>query len=568
MSGSLRRSSLWIALAFWLMSALVQAAEVRNVRMWLAPDNTRLVFDLSGPVKHKIFTLSNPDRIVLDLKSSRLNTSLSKVNLGKSAIRGLRSAAKGKDLRIVLDMKRRVRPKSFDLKPNDQYGHRLVLDLFNGGSGSAAVKKAITPKAANGRRDIVIAIDAGHGGEDPGALGPGRVKEKVVVLAIAKELKRLLDAEPGYKGRLTRSGDYYISLRGRTKAARQSNADLFVSIHADAFKDKRAKGASVWVLSPRGATSEVGRWLARKENSTDLIGGVGSVSLEDKDDVLAGVLLDMSMTASRADSRVVAKHIHKNISRFAKMHKPFVEQAGFVVLKSPDIPSILVETGFISNPDEARKLKSRSYQRKMAKAIFAGIKAHFKTRPPQATVIANTGPSAGETKSRYKVVRGDSLGGIAARHGMSIAALRKLNNLKTDVIRIGQVLNVAETAAVKPVASPVVQLSHYKVVSGDSLGGIAARHGISVASLRKLNGLRSDVIRVGQTLKVRPGPVQLAKVSPAEVRKKPVRYKVSRGDTLGVIAARNGVSVKAIRKENRLRNDVIRVGQVLRIPAS
>ncbi len=211
-----------------------------------------------------------------------------------------------------MDLSKAVKPRSFELKPNEQYGHRLVVDLFNENK-EATVKTVNAPKQQNKRTDIVIAIDAGHGGEDPGAIGPGGVREKDVVLAIAKELKRLIDKEKGFKAELIRGGDYYISLRKRTNKARAKNADLFVSIHADAFKDARAKGASVWVLSNRGATSEVGRWLARKENSADLIGGVGSVSLEDKGDVLAGVLLDMSMTASRSDSRQVASRIHKNI---------------------------------------------------------------------------------------------------------------------------------------------------------------------------------------------------------------------------------------------------------------
>jgi len=229
-----------------------------------------LVFDLSGPSAHKVFTLSNPHRIVLDVENAKLTADLTKLGLDKSPVQRIRSGKNGKTLRLVLDLKRAVRPKSFELKPNQKYGHRLVLDLYEKDSLVKA-KKTAKPKAVAGR-DIVIAIDAGHGGDDPGAIGSGRVREKDVVLAIAKELKRRLDQTPGYKGKLTRTGDYYISLRGRTKAARKHNADLFVSIHADAFKDHRARGASVWVLSSRGASSEMGRWLARKENSADLIG--------------------------------------------------------------------------------------------------------------------------------------------------------------------------------------------------------------------------------------------------------------------------------------------------------
>ncbi|WP_286237020.1 N-acetylmuramoyl-L-alanine amidase [Neptuniibacter halophilus] len=418
-------------------SSLLQAAEIKNVRMWLAPDHARLVFDMTGAATHKVFTLDNPNRIVLDVEQASLNASLTNLGLDKSPVKQVRSGKNGKTLRLVLDLKRPVRPKSFALKPNQKYGHRLVLDLYEKETLVKA-KKSAEPKAVSGR-DIVVAIDAGHGGEDPGAIGPGRVREKDVVLAIAKELKRRLDATPGYQGKLTRTGDYYISLRGRTKAARKQNADLFVSIHADAFRDPRARGASVWVLSSRGASSEMGRWLARKENSADLIGGVGSVSLEDKDDVLASVLLDMSMTASREDSRSIARQIHGNIKRFAKMHKAHVEQAGFVVLKSPDIPSILVETGFISNPGEAAKLKTRGYQKKMAEAVFKGITQHFERKPPAMTYIAQRKAADNRT---YKVVKGDTLSVIASRNGVSLAALRKANNLQHDRIRIGQVLRI------------------------------------------------------------------------------------------------------------------------------
>lgn len=420
-----------------LTAGNLYASDVKNVRIWLAPDHARLVFDMTGPASHKVFTLSNPNRIVLDVDKASLSANLNKLGLDKSPVERIRSGKNGDTLRLVLDLKRAVRPKSFELKPNQQYGHRLVLDLYEKETVAKPVKSA-KPKTVAGR-DIVIAIDAGHGGEDPGAIGPGRVREKVVVLAIAKELKRLLDKTPGYEGKLTRTGDYYISLRGRTKAARKQNADLFVSIHADGFKDKRARGASVWVLSSRGASSEMGRWLARKENSADLIGGVGSVSLEDKDDVLASVLLDMSMTASREDSRSVAKQIHTNIRRFAKMHKPHVEQAGFAVLKSPDIPSILVETGFITNPGEAAKLKTSSYQKKMANAVYKGIVQHFNRKPPAMTLIAQ---KRAESNRTYKVVSGDTLSVIAFRNGVSLSALRKANNLKSDRIKIGQVLRI------------------------------------------------------------------------------------------------------------------------------
>lgn len=426
-----------------LVSLTLSAAEVGSVRVWLAPDNTRLVLDLSGPVEHTLFPLDSPPRIVIDVPDSRMRADLSELKLEGSPLSRVRSGVrKGDDLRIVLELNRKVQPRSFALKPNDQYGHRLVIDLAE--IESTVSVKTVSAKSApsGGMRDVVIAIDAGHGGEDPGALGPGGVREKDVVMAIAKELNALLAKEKGFKPVLIRNGDYYVELRKRTRLARRNSADLFVSIHADAFRDKRAHGASVWALSERGASSEMGRWLADTENNTDLIGGVGTLKLGDKDDLLAEVLLDMSMTASLSDSLVVADHVLTNMGRFARLHKNRVEQAGFVVLKSPDIPSILVETGFISNPREAKLLRSRSYQKKLARAVFDGIKLHFTRKPPAMTYLAWKKGGGKVAVSRYKVSRGDSLSVIAQRNGISLQQLRKVNRLKTDKIRVGQVLEI------------------------------------------------------------------------------------------------------------------------------
>ncbi|KEA64848.1 N-acetylmuramoyl-L-alanine amidase [Marinobacterium lacunae] len=438
----IRFALLLTAMCGWTVQA---ATNVENIRVWLAPDNVRLVFDLSAPVEHNLFMLDNPRRLVLDIKDTRLGVDVDKLGLAKGPISSVRTGDRDGGIRLVLDLKSDVSPKSFQLKPNDQYGNRLVLDLDTGEEPAAPTVAQPQPHPKGPPRDIVVAVDAGHGGEDPGALGPGRIREKNVVLAIAKEVARLIDAEPGYRAELIRSGDYYVSLRGRTQKARKINADLFVSIHADAARDKRARGASVWVLSGRGATSEMGRWLARKENSADLIGGVGSVSLEDKDDVLASVLLDMSMTASQTSSREVAKRVHDNIAGFARMHKPYVEQAGFVVLKSPDIPSILVETGFISNPQEAERLSNSRYQSQMARAIFQGVKAHFWERPPAMTQVAEMkrgGAVIATAERTYKVAPGDTLSVIAVRNGVTLDDLRKVNELRGDRIRVGQVLRI------------------------------------------------------------------------------------------------------------------------------
>lgn len=444
-----RLAVLLLVLLFCSQSAWAES-QIRNVRVWKAPDNLRLVFDLSAPVSHNIFMLDNPKRLVLDVSNSSLHIPASKLKISQGPVKDIRTGKRGDGVRLVFDLSNEVSAKSFVLKPNDQYGNRLVLDLgFTDHSSSAASEIAqqqpVHKSHSKGKlRDIVIQIDAGHGGEDPGAMS-GRYKEKVITLAIAKRLKRLFDAEPGYKAYLTRTSDYYISLRGRINIARKNNADMFVSIHADSGgKYRSAHGASVWVLSNHGASSEMGRWLARKENSADLIGGVGSVSLEGKDDTLASVLLDMSMTASTTNSMDIASRVLKNIGGFAHLHKKKVERAAFVVLKSPDIPSILVETGFITNPTEGRRLYSGSYQQKMANAVFQGVKSHFWAHPPGMTIIAakkqgNTSLAARDT---YRVESGDTLSVIAARAGVSVSALRRANNLSGDTIRVGQVLKI------------------------------------------------------------------------------------------------------------------------------
>lgn len=430
------------------------SVDVQNVRAWLAPDNTRLVFDITAPVEHRLFMLDDPSRVVIDVSDARLQTEFDHLSLSESPVANIRHSHRDGTLRIVLDLQSDVTPKSFSLPPNEQFGHRLVIDLETptkqqGSSGSevaTASKQATPPANGDGNlRDIIIAIDPGHGGEDPGAVGPNGTREKDVVLAIARELKKLIDAEQGYQAVMIRNGDYFVSLRNRVLRARQANADLFVSIHADGWKTPSARGASVWVLSERGASSEMGRWLASRENSSDLIGGVGNVSLEDKDEVLASVLLDMSMTASRTGSREVAHIIHSNISQFARMHKSSVEMANFAVLRAPDVPSILIETGFITNPQEEAQLRTSAYQQRMARAIMQGIQDYFWQKPPDMTWVAwrkSQGGSLADANRTHRVQPGDTLSVIAVRNGVSVSALRAANQINGDRIRVGQVLRI------------------------------------------------------------------------------------------------------------------------------
>lgn len=425
-----------------LQASFLQAkAQIEGVRLWRAPDHTRVVFDLSGPLEHKLFSLENPHRLVLDMESAGNQFALADIDLSKTPIRRIRSGARDKhDLRVVLDLNEAVKPRSFLLKSHGDKPDRLVLDLFD---KNLRTEKKLEQSQPSQKRDIIIAVDAGHGGEDPGAIGPGRLREKNVVMAISKELVRQINQVKGYKGKLVRTGDYYIGLRKRRNIARDMRADLFISVHADAFKHPSASGASVFALSRRGATSETARFLARKENEADLIGGVGGVSLEDKDEVLAGVLVDLSMTASLSSSLQVGDKVLKSMGKIAKLHKRRVEQAGFAVLKSPDVPSILVETGFISNPKEAKNLGSSRYRKKMASQIFKGVRAYFDDKPPVGTYLAwvKNGKQNGRSKE-YIIASGDTLSGIAVEYNTSVAAIKKANKLSSSRIRVGQRLKI------------------------------------------------------------------------------------------------------------------------------
>ena len=376
-------SSYCLLLIFSLSCAAGESVLLKNIRVWAAPDNTRVVFDVTSPVGHKLEQLSGPFRVVIDLKDTEPFTVLPQPAANDGYLQGIRSGRHGDFLRVVLDLKRQARAKSFLLPPNKHYGHRLVVDISGGEERQAAITEE-TP--ATGLRDVVVAIDAGHGGEDPGAIGPHGTYEKKVVLQIAKKLADAINRERGMRAVLIRKGDYYLKLRKRIDLARHHKADLFISIHADAFTNRRVSGSSVYVLSNRGASSEHARWLAKQENASDLIGGV---SLDDKDSLLASVLLDLSQTASLEASIDVAENVLAGLKKVGKVHKPRVESAGFAVLKSPDIPSLLVETAFISNPQEEKKLNSSAYQRQLASAVAAGVKRYFEDNAPDGTLLAN-----------------------------------------------------------------------------------------------------------------------------------------------------------------------------------
>ncbi len=408
-----------------VVNAATRIATMGELRVSVVEERTRMVFELDGEIRHSVFTLNNPDRVVIDLDAVILNKSFPEIVMGAPIVRSIRSAVRNDrvnpvGLRIVLDVNQHVRPQSFLLKPESGQGYRLVLDLFTTPALPALASASVTssvlastpiqpatavipalpvpsPTASTttaavknlfdekGLRDVVIAIDAGHGGKDPGASGRYGTREKDVVLQIARVLADSIEREKGMKAVLIRDGDYYLPLRDRINKARAHKADLFVSVHADAINHPNATGASVYALSLKGATSEAAKWLADRENASDLIGGV---SLGDKDKMVASVLLDLSQTATIQSSLDVGGEILSELKRFAQLHRKTVQQAGFVVLKSPDIPSILIETAFISNPKEEKRLGDKAYQQKMATGIVGGLKRYFARKAPPGTWLA------------------------------------------------------------------------------------------------------------------------------------------------------------------------------------
>ena len=423
-----------LLLGFLLSSGTLAASTlVKGTRTWVSPDYTRVVFDISKQADYHLFTLHNPERVVIDIKDANWSSMSDRGIEAKGYVKNLRSARKSDALRVVLDASEKVKPKSFLLRPNKTYGHRLVVDLYPQQKGPVkAVKSANTNSKY---RDVIIAIDAGHGGEDPGAIGRRGTKEKHITLSVAKKLATKINAQKGMKAVLVRDGDYYLKLRQRINKARKLKADLFISLHADAFTNPNVKGSSVYILSERGASSEAAKWLANKENTADEL--MGGVELGDKDDLLKSVLLDLSQSATIEASSDLAQNTLKELRHVGKVHRRHVERAGFAVLKSPDIPSVLVELAFISNPTEENNLNSRKHQEKMASAITAGLKRYLRKRPPDNTMFA----ALHKTRS-HTIRRGDTLSGLAQQYSTSYSELKNLNGLTTDTLRIGQVLMI------------------------------------------------------------------------------------------------------------------------------
>jgi len=430
-----------IGLLFLLLasaSMAAQAAALKDVRVWGSPDSTRVVLDLTEPATYTLFTLSGPERIVIDFDAIDVDLTSFASPAASGVVKGVRFGARGRSgLRVVIDVNEKVEAKGFLTPPNETYGHRLVVDL--GHALPATAPPPVKVATGDGQRDLVIAIDAGHGGEDPGAIGKAGTREKTVALAIAKELANRINNEPGMRAVLTRTGDYFVKFKDRIGRARSSQADLFVSVHADAFMDRSVRGSSVYVLSTRRASSEAAKTLADRENAADLIGGV---SLHDKSDVLATVLLDLSQNAAISASRDAASRVLAELDTVGRLKKSDVQHASLIVLTSPDVPSMLVETAFISNPEEERKLRDSAHQARLAEAIHAGIRRYFYDNPPPGTHVAILAARERGQALRHVVSPGETLVDVAGRYAVGIDDLRRRNHLETETVASGTILEI------------------------------------------------------------------------------------------------------------------------------
>lgn len=524
-----------------------QAADVKAARVWAGPEYTRVVFDLSGPAKYRMSQGDTPGSVVLDIQGSDVAGGFSAPH-GQGLFKSMTTARQGGAAHVVATVDPRAKPKSFLLQPAGDYGYRLVLDLYPGGqpdpgdnpvaddatAGAAddAVADAPVPEPApsrsgrksktpppgtppmmGGERKVVVAIDAGHGGEDPGAKGATGLREKDVTLQVARELADQINRQPGMQAVLTRNGDYFIPLKRRYQIAREHNADMFVSIHADAFKNSDAKGSSVWVLSPRGKTSEAARWLADRENRADLVGGV---SLDDKDDTLAAVLLDLQQGYAMQASERIAGNVLKALGQLGPTHRGYVERANFVVLRSPDVPSILVETAFITNPTEEKRLRDDAHRRQLASAVLGGVRNYFESMPPPGTWFAAQ---------------------AARRNGTAVAS-----------------------AAASAPAAPAVA-ADASAVAADAVKAASKAPTAKVASSRK------SPPEAKATVAKADAPAQPAKSGRADENIRDL-HRVNRGETLTGIAQQYGVSVGALKLANKMSDNTVRVGSVMVIPSS
>lgn len=548
------------ALLAGLLLSIAAIAEAKvsidGVRVYRAPEYTRFVFDVSAPPAYQVLPDIAPGRVVIDFRDADIKASLETVDLQDSPVRRVRSGQQADgSLRVVLDLAVAVRVNSFALQPNEQYGHRLVVDLHD----LAVEQKAKTAEdfvdRGPGPRKIVVAIDAGHGGEDPGARGPRGTREKDVVLAIARAVRDQMRNEPGMHPVLIRDGDYYIGLKERRTIARKKyNADIFVSIHADAFTKRSARGASVFAVSRRGATSNTAAYLAEAENRADQLGGIDPKGADD----VVSVISDLIMEGTMSHSLHVGRSVLDEMGSFARLHKPHVEQAGFMVLKEPNMPSILIETGFISNPEEEQLLRSSAYQQRLAKAVVTGVRKYFDRYPPPGTWFAANRDGTLPAKT------------VAA----TVAAERK-PEAKADA-RTEASPDVKAEAKAMPAADPAVAKA-LQDLAGKPAAAVPAVALATTATPESPVTIEPVTVGTPRPDLKKPAPAKAAPpmiAAPKPAARKPeagkkqayIMHKVGRGQSLGWLAQKYGVSQRAIKEANNLKRDDLFIGETLKIP--
>lgn len=560
----------FVATFLLIIPNLAFANVVKSFRVWPSPDETRVVIDLSSEADYSYFSLSGPDRLVVDIKNTTMQAKLPVTVTDSPVLKRVRKSSppsKG-TYRLVFELKKNVKAELFTLKPTGQYGHRLVIDLPHGAKTSTAATSTSKPStpatpskdmsSVKRAQEILIVIDPGHGGEDPGSIGPSRRKyEKDAVLSISRKISAQLDAVPGIKTRMTRNGDYFVNLNRRVAIARENNAHLLISIHADAFTSPKPRGGSVFVLNTRRANTEISRWVENHERQSELLGGSGTAFVSNTNDRNVNqTLLDLQFSHSQKEGYKLATNILGEMGKVARLHNSKPINTSLAVLRSPQIPSVLVETGFISNPTEEKLLFQRSHQDKLARAITKAVVQYLKDNPPEGTVF-----SSSAKPSIHTVKRGESLSVIAQKYGTSTKAIMSANKLKSSGLAVGQKLKIPGSGAAsvsipnKPNTVETETITH-TVKSGEFLGKIASHYKVKIADIRRENNLKSDTLWVGQKLKIT-----------VAVKDKPIRkHTVARGEYLGKIASKYGVSVSSIRKANNLRSDELAVGQVLIIP--
>lgn len=596
-----------------------------GLRAWPSPDETRVVLDVNSEVDFSYFTLTNPERLVVDLKQASLKTKLPLIVKDSAILSKVRQSSPPDSgtIRLVFELKRKTTPTIFKLRPTPggQYGHRLVLDLPHNISTSSQTTS--NPSASNSttqtstaavkkRQDILIVIDPGHGGDDPGSIGPTRKYEKNVTLMVAKKIAAQLNETPGVKTRLTRNRDYFVNLNRRVAIARENDAHLLLSIHADAYTTPQPKGASVFVLNTRRANTEISRWVEDHEKQSEILGGGNVLPSSINDKNVNQTLLDLQFSHSQKEGYKLAVDILSEMGKVAKLHNTKPINTSLAVLRSPQIPSVLIETGFISNPSEEKLLFQNEHQDKLAKAITQAVIKYLKANPPEGLSLTQASKTSG-TKV-HKVQQGESLSLISQRYDVSMQAIIDTNKLKSKNLIIGQKLTIPEstipksnsnetttnstissttnlatsselnpapatnagsttdvttttTAQTAPPTAVKTAVTNYQVVkhsvkSGDYLSTIAQQYQVSVASIKRENNLKSNTLQKGQVLNITVAAPVMDTIKQSDVKV----HVVQRGEYLSKIATQYGVSMAAIQQNNKLKSSKLVIGQKLIIP--